>query len=162
MDAKRLYKILEIFDQKTDGQFNQKAKGTFQIAIERWRQSKTYQNSDKMIDLCIAFESLYLPGIKDELKFRLGVRAAWFLGENKDDRKRLLTDFKKIYDCRSTVVHGGELKKSITIEKEPVPMSKLITRAQDLCQKSIVKIIKQYSENGKYPENDYWDNLILG
>ena len=128
MDAKRLYKILEIFNQKPMGQFNQKAKGIFQIAIERWRPSKTYQNSeDKMIDLCIAFESLYLPGIKDELKFRLGVRATWFLGENKDDRKRLLTDFKKIYDCRSTVIHGGELKKSITIEKEPVPIIYTIT-----------------------------------
>ena len=162
-EAIRLYKILEIFDHKTKGQYDQKSKGIFQIAIERWRESKTYQNSDEMIDLCIAFESLYLPGINDELKFRLSVRAAWFLGENKDDRRRLFTVFKKIYDYRSTIVHGGELKKrTVMIDKETISMSELITEAQDLCQKSIVKILGKYSEDGKYPDDDYWNDLILG
>ena len=162
-EAKRLYKILEVFDQKPTGQYDQKTKGTFQIAIERWRQSKTYRNLNKMIDLCIAFESLYLPGINDELKFRLGVRAAWFLGEDKDNRKRLLAVFKKIYDWRSTIVHGGEFKnRTVTIDEETIPVSELLTEAQDLCQKSIVKILKKYSEDGKYPDDDYWNDLILG
>ena len=162
-EAKRLYRILEIFDQKPTGQYDQKTKGILQIAIERWRQSKTYQNADKIIDLCIAFESLYLPGIKDELKFRLSVRAAWFLEKNKDDRKRLLAVFKKIYDYRSTIVHGGEFKNStVTIDEETIPISELITEAQDLCQQSIVKILQIYSEEGKYPNDNYWDNLILG
>ena len=80
----------------------------------------------------------------------MGVRAAWFLGENKDDRKRLLAVFKKIYDWRSTVVHGGEPKnKPFTIDDETITMSELITEAQDLCQKSIVKILKKYLEDGK-------------
>ena len=162
-EAKRLYKMLEIFDQKPMGQYDQKAKGIFQIAIERWRESKTYQNLDKMIDLCIAFESLYLPGINDELKFRLSVRAAWFLEENKDDRKRLFTVFKKIYDCRSTIVHGGEFKNNtVTIDKKTILMSELTADAQDLCQKSIVKILRKYSKDGKYPDDDYWNDLILG
>ena len=160
--AKRLYKILEIFDQKP--KYDQKTKGIFWIASERWRKSKTHQNyEDKLIDLCIAFESLYLSDIKDELKFRLGVRAAWFLEENKDDRKRLLTVFKKIYDFRSKIVHGGEFKnRTVTIDKEIIPMSELITEAQNLCQKSIVEILKKYSEDGKYPDDDYWNDLILG
>ena len=162
-EAIRLYRILEIFDQKPTGQYDQKTKGTFQIAIERWRQSKTYRNLDTMIDLCIAFESLYLPGINDELKFRLGVRAAWFLGEDKDNRKRLLAVFKKIYDWRSTIVHGGEFKnRTVTIDEETIPVSELITEAQDLCQQSIVKILKKYSKDGKYPDDDYWNDLILG
>ena len=161
--AKHLYKILEKFDQKPIDRKTEKAKAIFHIAIERWRLSKTYQNLDKLIDLCIAFESLYLPNIKDELKFRLSVRAAWFLGESKDDRQRLLTVLKKIYDYRSTVVHGGELKKrDVTVDKKTIPMSELVTDAQDLCQKSIVKILKKYSEDGKYPDDDYWNNLILG
>lgn len=163
-EAIRLYKILEIFDQKAMGPHDQKAKGIFWIASERWRKSKTHQNSeDKIIDLCIAFESLYLSGINDELKFRLSVRAAWFLGKNKDDQKRLLTVFKKIYDCRSTIIHGGELRKrTVTIDNKTIPVSELITEAQDLCQKSIVKILKKYSEDGKYPDDNFWNNLILG
>ena len=163
-EAKCLYKILEIFDRKPMGPHDQKVKRVFWIASERWRKSKTHQNSeDKIIDLCIAFESLYLSGINDELKFRLSVRAAWFLGKNKDDRKRLLTVFKKIYDCRSTIIHGGELRKrTVTIDNETIPVSELITEAQDLCQKSIVKILKKYSEDGKYPDDNFWNNLILG
>ena len=162
-EAIRLYKILEIFDQKPVGQFDQNVKRIFWIASERWRQSKTHQNSDKMIDLCIAFESLYIPSRNDEKTFRLGVRAAWFLGKDIDDRKRLLAVFKKIYDWRSTVVHGGELKKkTYTIDNKTITMSELITEAQDLCQKSIVRILKKYSEDGKYPDDDYWNDLILG
>ena len=143
---------------------NSNVAGELQIPIDRWIKSKTSQTAgDKMIDLCIAFESLYIPGMNDELKFRLGVRAAWLLGENKDDRKRLLAVFKKIYDWRSTVVHGGELKKkTFTIHDETITMSELITEAQDLCQKSIVKILKKYSEDGKYPDDDFWNDLILG
>ena len=161
--AKRLYKILEIFDQKPMRQFDQKAKGIFQIAIERWRQSKTYQNSeDELIDLVIAFEAVYLPDA-GESTFKLAVRASWYLGKDRGERKRLFAVFKELYKCRSTVVHGGELKKrTVTIDKETILMSDLIIEAQDLCQKSIVKILKKYSEDGKCPENEYWDNLILG
>lgn len=156
VEAICLYKILERCDEKT--------KGIFWIASERWHRSRTYQNSeDKLIDLCIAFECVYLPGINDELKFRLSVRAAWFLGENKDDQKRLLKVFRKIYDCRSKVVHGGKFKNTpVTIDKKTIPMSEFIAEAQDLCQKSIVKILKKYSKDGKYPDDDYWNNLILG
>ena len=90
---------------------------------------------------------------KAVLSFRL--RAAWFLGKDKDDRKRLLAVLKKIYDYRSTIVHGGELKKrDVTIDKKTIPMSELIADAQDLCQKSIVKILKKYSEDGKYPDKE--------
>ena len=109
-EAIRLYRILEIFDQKPMGQYNQKTKGIFQIAIERWRQSKTYQNSEnKIIDLGIALESLYLSGTesKNEIRFRFSLHAAWHLGEDKEHREEAdLKKFKAIYDWRSAVVHG--------------------------------------------------------
>ena len=154
-DAKRLYEILINMPPKIGKKL--------QIAIDRWIQSKANQTlEDKIIDLCIAFESLYLPGINDELKFRLSVRAAWFMGENGNDRKRLVTVFKKIYDCRSTIVHGGEFENgTVKIDRKTIPVSELIEDAQDLCQRSIVKILKKYSEDGEFPENDYWDSLIL-
>lgn len=131
-------------------------KGKLQIAIDRWIKSKANKDPvDQMIDLGIAFESLYLPETKDELSFKLGVRAAWYLGKNKDDREKLLTEFKVLYRCRSAVVHGGRLKENVTIGEEYIPMSRFITRTQDLCRDSIMKIL----EDGKFPD---WDNLILG
>ena len=133
-----------------------------QIAIDRWIKSKTYQTSeDKIIDLAIAFEALYLPDT-GEATFKFAARASWYLGKDRKNRAELFEVFKELYKCRSRIVHGGELKENIAIEGKSVSIEKFITRAQDLCRDSIEKIMKQYSREGKFPKNDYWDNLILG
>ncbi|MCG9129879.1 hypothetical protein JT359_20000, partial [Candidatus Poribacteria bacterium] len=150
--AKCMYEILTKLDSKSQGKL--------QIAINRWIKSKTSQsNQDRIIDLAIALEALYLPDM-GESTFKLGVRAAWYLGENKEDRKKLLAEFKELYKCRSAVVHGGELKKNVTIEGETISISDFTAQSQNRCRESIEKIIQHCSEEGKFPKNDYWDNLI--
>ena len=155
-EAKRLYKILVDLDSGPAEKL--------QIAIGRWIKSKISQTpEDKIIDLAIAFEALYLPD-PGESTFKLAVRASWYLGEYKKDREELLTVFKEFYRCRSAVVHGGDLekKKNVTIGGDSIPISHFITRAQDLCRESIEKIMQYCSEEEKFPKNDYWDDLILG
>ena len=133
-----------------------------QIPINRWIKSKTEDNPvDKMIDLGIALESLYLSGTesKNEIRFRFSLHAAWHLGEGKEHREGLMKKFKAIYDWRSVVVHTGELpkkgrrnqKRSHTQEE----VREFIRNAQDLCRDSIMKIL----EDGEFPD---WNNLILG
>ena len=133
-----------------------------QIPIGRWKKSKASANSvDKIIDLGIALESLYLSGTesKNEIRFRFSLHAAWHLGENKEHREGLMKKFKAIYDWRSAVVHTGKLpekgkgkkKKSYTQSE----VSEFIRNTQDLCRDSIIKIL----EEGKYPD---WNDLILG
>ena len=103
--------------------------------------SPTTRMVDKMIDLGIAFESLYLSGRKNlSLKFRK--RASWFLKKNEADRKVLKKIFEKVYDLRCDAVHEGKLPKDIEICGKSVPVSKFIEQAQNLCQQSILKIIK--------------------
>ena len=141
--------------------------GTFeklQIPINRCIKSKISQTfEDKIIDLAIAFEALYLPDT-GESTFKLGVRASWYLGNDKKDREELREVFTKFYGFRSKVVHGGKPKgeENITIKGEPIPVSKFITRVQNLCLKSIEKIINHCLKEGKFPDNDYWNSLILG
>ena len=145
--AIRLYKILEIFDQKPMGQYDQKTKGTFQIAIERWRQSKTSQNSeDKIIDLGIAFESLFVSNRRN-ISSQLRNNASRYLGKDKADQEKLKKEFKAIYDCRCDAVHEGKLKENVTIGGRTISISKFITSAQNLCRDSILKILK----DGKFP-----------
>ena len=149
-EAKRLYELLINLTPNVQEKL--------QIPISRWIKSHTRQPQvDKMIDLGIAFESLYLSGIQTttELSFRFRLHASWHLGKNKEDRKSLLTEFKEIYNLRSKAVHGGKLKDFITINGESIPTSKFIERSQDLCQKSIVMIM----EEGQFPD---WNDLILG
>ena len=149
--AKCLYDILLNLDSKTLEKL--------QISIDRWIRSKKAENGvDKMIDLGIAFEALYLSDVNEELTFRLAVRAAWYLGEDKADREKLLTEFKKMYQCRSTGVHNGTLDEGVTIRGKHIPMFKFIERVQDLCHQSIMRVLNDKC----LPDSDYWENLIVG
>ena len=148
-EAKRIYDEF--------ARFNSKEKKKLMIAVKRWIKSKTSQEDvDRMIDLGIALESLYLPtGTREQLTYQFRLRASRYLGENKADRKDLLLEFKKIYGCRSTAVHGGTLDETVKIKTVPIPISSFIERAQDYCRHSILKILKE----GKFPD---WDDLMLG
>ena len=127
-----------------------------QIAIDRWINSRVNRDPlNQIIDLGIALEALYLPGIKEELTFRLRVRAAWYLGKNEEHRQELLRNFGDIYSCRSHAVHNGQLGETAKFGLERIPISVFIVRAQDLCRESILKIM----EDGGFPD---WDSLILG
>lgn len=103
--------------------------------------SPTTRTVDKMIDLDIAFESLYLSGCKNlSRKFRN--RASWFLKKDEAHRKVLKEKFQKVYDLRCDAVHEGKLPRDVDICGKPVHISEFIEQAQNLCQQSILKIIK--------------------
>ena len=98
-----------------------------------------------MIDLGIAFESLFLSGRKNlSLKFRK--RASWFLQKSEANRKILKKTFEKVYDLRCDAVHEGKLPRDVEICGKSIPALEFIEQAQDLCQQSILKIIK----NGQF------------
>ncbi|MDE0397839.1 MAG: HEPN domain-containing protein [Candidatus Poribacteria bacterium] len=103
--------------------------------------SLTTREVDKMIDLGIAFESLYLSGRKNlSRKFRR--RASWFLKKDEAHRKALKEKFEKVYDLRCDAVHEGKLPRDVEVCGKSVPISEFIKQAQNLCQQSILKIIK--------------------
>ena len=150
-EAKRLFGILNNLDSNTLRKL--------QIPINRWTKSKAYKDpEDKIIDLGIAFESLYLPKDNtDQLSFQFRLNASWHLGKGKADRKMLIDEFKAIYTLRSKAVHNGVVPEKIKVRKgeEPIATSEFIPRAQALCRDSIIKIL----EDGKFPD---WNDLILG
>ena len=149
-EAKRIYDEF--------AEFNSDNKKKLRIVTDRWIKSKTSQEDvDRMIDLGIALESLYVPSSSGEITFKLGVRAAWHLKEDPANRKALKKTFGEIYGWRSAAVHTGELpnkKKNTPFTQEEV--EEFIETAQNHCRDSILKILKE----GKFP--DTWDDLIFG
>ena len=128
-----------------------------QTPIDRWIRSKSSRNPiDAMIDLGISLESLFLHSLKnrEQLSFRFRLHAAWFLGENKEERARRLSEFKEIYRWRSTAVHQGSLPSKAKINGESLSQADFIKRSQDLCLKSILK----FMEDGQIPD---WDDFVL-
>ena len=127
-----------------------------QIPIDRWMKSKTHQGYvDKMIDLGIALESFYLRGIRDELSFRLRLRAALYLGDGIEQRIQLKKDFRQIYEIRSRAVHEGTAPEQVKVEGQDIRMGQFTERSQKLFKRSLLKVI----ENGRLPD---WDNIELG
>ena len=149
-EAKRIYNEF--------AEFNQKDREKLLIVIKRWIKSKTSQEDvDRMIDLGIALESLYVPEKSGESTFKFGVRAACHLTEDPANRKAVKKTFGKIYDWRSNAVHTGKLPsktKNTPFTQEEIDA--FIKEAQDYCRDSILKILKE----GKFPAN--WDNVIFG
>ena len=146
-EAKRLYDILV----NPNSDVGEKLR----IPIDRWIKSKAGEDPvDKIIDLGIAFESLYVSG-KTGLSRQLRCHASWYLGENEEQQEELMTEFKAIYNCRCDAVHEGKLDEEVKVEGKSVPISEFIARAQDLCRESIMKIL----EAGEFPD---WKDLILG
>ena len=157
--AKYLYCVL---DKNSD------IREKLRIPIDGWIKATTQRKTigpitdknppDKLIDLGIALEALYLSDIEEptELSFRLRLHAAWHLGENEEDRRALMKEFSEIYNWRSKVVHTGKLpNKTKKTTFTPGEIDKFIERAQDLCRESIMKIL----EDGEFPN---WNSLILG
>ena len=119
------------------------------VTVDRWIRS--YEDMllvDKSIDLGIALESLYLGGIRDELRFRLALHAAWHLGTNVTERERLMRDFREVYDLRSSAVHSGSVEDTKTARG-------VLSRAQEFCRWAIIDIISR----GRFPD---WNKLVLG
>ncbi len=119
------------------------------LAISRWMSSKQrISYADRFIELRIALEALYLKGIDRELGFRLATRGAWHLGADFSARRKYQRILKGAYDLGSKAVHTGATPD--TEENR-----QLLTAAQDLCRKGILKRL----DEGKEPN---WNELVLG
>ena len=157
-EAKRLYKILDVLELDVRRKLH--------IPIDRWIKSHTKQSAmfnkmidleippediatspttsdvDRIIDLNIAFESLYLSGVS-KLSHYLSNRASEYLAESQDEQGELKETFKKIYSWRSKAVHNGRLPtEDIKIGEKFYTPSELIKLAQNLCRRSILKIVE--------------------
>lgn len=157
-EAKRLYELLDSLDPdvrrklhisinrwikshaKQNAMFNKML--DFEIPPEDIATSLTTSDVDKMIDLGIAFESLYLDGVS-KLSHHLSNRASEYLAESQDEQEELKETFKEIYSWRSKAVHDGRLPtQNVKIgEKSYVPLE-LIIQAQNLCRRSILRIVE--------------------
>ena len=141
--ARCLYKRLVGFDSNDSTKL--------QIAIDRWIKSKASGNeTDKIIDLGIAFEALYVTeqyGLSKQLR----KHASLYL-KDVAPQMTLKKELKAIYKLRSDIVHSNVVREEVAVGDRCVPIPDLVERAQDLCQKSIVKIIQE----GTIPD---WNSL---
>ena len=154
---------IEEFEHVFDLLYSGMPKNFLNRAVNRFLKSHLNKDPvDKMIDLRIAFEALYLgDGNKGEAKFRLSTRAAWHLGKDVPQRKKLYKFFRTFYDQSSSSVHSENIKDK-EIGKMGYNREEFITKSQDLCRKAILKFLKSENIPAKDEWSDYWSNIIMG
>ena len=119
------------------------------MAISRWMASKRRTSyANQFIELRIALESLYLRGNYGELGFRVANYGAWHLGADFEERWQYQEVLRRVYGLASRAVHAGEVDG--TEENR-----NLLTAAQDLCRKGILKRLYESEEPN-------WNEMILG
>lgn len=83
------------------------------IAVRRTLSAvseRTFDVEDALIDAVIAWENLFGTGSNAEMTFRVTTALAILLEPDPAARSSLRSDLGKVYDLRSKVAHGGEVK----------------------------------------------------
>lgn len=112
----------------------------FRTAVTRWAKAASpgVLDPDRVIDLRIALESLYISSSEGELGFRLSITGARHLETSLVERRAIRKTLIDFYRVASQVIHGAPLKKGKHVS--------LIDRATKLCRDGILKIVEERNQ----------------
>lgn len=110
------------------------------------RSCQRERDEDKILDYAICLESTLLPGVNDELSYRLSLRVAKLL-RLKRKPSETFTIMRCLYDIRSAIVHsnesfgGPETKK--TLKKLKVGPSEYMRSLDCVMRQALNEVIRQ-------------------
>ena len=145
--ASRLWRAWELLPYLQD-RYSQDPR--FQIAVTRWHQSSSASTPlvDRVVDLRIALESLFLDSNSGELGFRLATTAARYLGTGLVERRAIRKTVSDFYGLASRVIHGTDLNFAQGSDAD------LVSRAGRLCRDGILKVLEERCQ-------PVWSDLLL-
>jgi hypothetical protein len=124
---------------------------------------------DAIVDYLISAEALLLKdagGSEDrgELGFRLALRGSLLLEASTGrDRRRTFKLFKRAYDLRSRVAHGGSLDPAVSLDAQAsVPLSEFVNELGHAMRDALRAAVHLYAADRTFATTEYWDTLILG
>jgi hypothetical protein len=140
-------------------------------AVRRYSYAhERHRLEDKIVDLLIAAESLFLSDYKKddpyigEIRYRMSLRAAVFLGSDGESRRRIFRQMRAAYDLRSLVVHGGEAEK-VKLPKQPdgsLPqIENFVWTVQEIVRVALHKAIGLAQRPDTPASLVVWDELIF-
>ena len=150
-----LHHWFELFlKEDISAKFNEPTKGLgkkIDFAGTYYRSSHTQvENERRLIDLTIALESAFSPSNVGEITFQLSQFCAEFVGDTSDEKLEIFRFVKKMYDKRSSLLHGDHNK----YEKHPVTIDEL-ERFSSIIRRGLLQLVALYV-NG---EDDH-ENII--
>ena len=107
-----------------------------------------FRLEDSILDLSIALEMMY--NIDNEMTYKLGTRAGYFLGNNAQERKKTFDIVRRLYDKRSDIVHGRQ-----TVREE---LEQTSSDGLALARDTLLKLLRTEMTGDR---NQFWNNLVM-
>ena len=107
-----------------------------------------FRVEDSVLDLSIALEMMY--SIDNEMTYKLGTRAGYFLGSDAQERNRTFDIVRRLYDRRSDIVHG----RRTTREQLEQTSSEGLEVARD----TILKLLRTEMTGDR---QQFWNTLVM-
>jgi hypothetical protein len=114
------------------------------LAFRRWAAAvDRHDDSDRLIDYWIGFESLFSPDDTRELRFRCALRIAAFLGTTPEERETIYWQMGHSYDWRSAVVHGASNTDKRAKERmKKGDLKDATSRTRDYLRRALLQILE--------------------
>ena len=107
-----------------------------------------FRLEDSILDLSIALEMMY--SIDNEMTYKLGTRAGYFLGNDALERNRTFDFVRRLYGKRSDIVHG---RQTVRAELEQISSEGL-----ELARDTLLKLLRTEMTGDRNP---FWNNLVM-
>ena len=131
--------------------------GDVELALRHLRFTfRRDRDEERILDLAIAAEALLLTKADDigEIRFRVALHAAHYVGASNKERERIYDVVGKAYDARSVVAHGSDLR--LWAARKKIDLTKLIDDFQAVIRECIVRRL-----SGQ-PDRVDWIALVVG
>lgn len=126
------------------------------LALRRYNSAlDERQLEDRIIDFMIALEALYSSDAR-ELRYRLSLRVATFLGKSDREREEILEFMKKAYDARSEIVHGRHLKP-FRAKNEVYDLTRTSHQLGEITRLSILDFLHRIARRGEESHETFLD-----
>ncbi len=138
------------------------------VAIRRFTSAiGEHHHEDKLIDLLIAAEALFLGDGEPELKHRFAERVALLLETEINARRSIYHLAKQAYDLRSKLVHGAAVDNTAKFkryqegreETVKMPLPDFVEDVEILMRRGLNKILSIAPEQRPSKRRDFWEKL---
>ena len=121
--------------------------------------------ADRIVDLVIAAEALFLSDLDEkyrgELRFRFALRAAKFIEHPNYGEHDVFRVMRQAYDARSAIVHGGSPKDTRLPDNQSASLPTFIDAIEELVRLGLRKGLSMKEDGKKLRQAEYWDTLVF-
>lgn len=151
LSAQEIPEFLELFKKYEDISSKNRKKvinavNRLSFGTERMRPE------DQITDYFIGLEGLFLSDNNPELKYRLALSVAHWLGQDLEDRKKIYQIISKGYDQRSSIVHGGGARSDINISGVATTIADHTKLVENYLRYATKKFVVECSDQNKSEE----------